>query len=127
MSDSLFDVYTNVESAKELWDSLKSKYMAEDSLSKKFLKRVVRTNITNKTKVENGPMGTTTVLTRNQSWNVGSVERLVTSKGIVVVVKRTTQMLVVLKRGIRTNPKTKVDAIAWWIDSGGTTYLCKDH
>ncbi|GKE19434.1 zinc finger, CCHC-type containing protein [Tanacetum coccineum] len=36
MSDSLFDVYTNVESAKELWDSLESKYMAEDSSSKKF-------------------------------------------------------------------------------------------
>ncbi|GKE27801.1 hypothetical protein Tco_1443185, partial [Tanacetum coccineum] len=31
MSDSLFDVYTDVESAKELWDSLESKYMAEDS------------------------------------------------------------------------------------------------
>ncbi|GJR00950.1 zinc finger, CCHC-type containing protein [Tanacetum coccineum] len=30
MSDSLFDAYTNVESAKELWDSLESKYMAED-------------------------------------------------------------------------------------------------
>ena len=28
MSDSLFDVYQNVESAKELWDSLESKYMA---------------------------------------------------------------------------------------------------
>nr|GEV23027.1 zinc finger, CCHC-type [Tanacetum cinerariifolium] len=37
MSDSLFDVYTNVESAKELWDSLESKYIAEDSSSKKFL------------------------------------------------------------------------------------------
>nr|GFC45006.1 zinc finger, CCHC-type [Tanacetum cinerariifolium] len=37
MSDSLFDLYTNVESAKELWDSLESKYMAEDSLSKKFM------------------------------------------------------------------------------------------
>nr|GEV36897.1 hypothetical protein [Tanacetum cinerariifolium] len=36
MSDSLFDVYTNVESAKELWDSLESKFMAEDSSSKKF-------------------------------------------------------------------------------------------
>nr|GEY63909.1 zinc finger, CCHC-type [Tanacetum cinerariifolium] len=34
---SLFDVYTNVESAKELWDSLESKYTAEDSSSKKFL------------------------------------------------------------------------------------------
>ncbi|GJZ11458.1 zinc finger, CCHC-type containing protein [Tanacetum coccineum] len=37
MSDSLFDVYTNVESAKELWDSLESKYIAEDYSSKKFL------------------------------------------------------------------------------------------
>nr|GFA20051.1 zinc finger, CCHC-type [Tanacetum cinerariifolium] len=37
MPDSLFDVYTNVESAKELWDSLESKYMQEDSSSKKFL------------------------------------------------------------------------------------------
>nr|GEY39660.1 hypothetical protein [Tanacetum cinerariifolium] len=37
MPDSLFDVYTNVESAKELWESLESKYMAEDALSKKFL------------------------------------------------------------------------------------------
>nr|GEW49879.1 zinc finger, CCHC-type [Tanacetum cinerariifolium] len=37
MSYSLFDVYTNVESAKELWDSLEFKYMAEDSSSKKFL------------------------------------------------------------------------------------------
>nr|GEW03019.1 zinc finger, CCHC-type [Tanacetum cinerariifolium] len=57
MSDSLFDVYTNVESAKELWDSLESKYMAEDSSNKKFL----------------------------------------------------------------------VDAIAWWIDSGATTPVCKYH
>ncbi|GJZ85547.1 zinc finger, CCHC-type containing protein [Tanacetum coccineum] len=37
MSDSLFDIYLNVESSKELWDSLKAKYMAEDASSKKFL------------------------------------------------------------------------------------------
>ena len=36
MSDSLFDVYQNVESAKELWDNLESKYMSEDASSKKF-------------------------------------------------------------------------------------------
>nr|GEZ02103.1 zinc finger, CCHC-type [Tanacetum cinerariifolium] len=36
MSNSLFDVYMNVESAKELWDSFESKYMADDSSSKKF-------------------------------------------------------------------------------------------
>ncbi|GKA99108.1 zinc finger, CCHC-type containing protein, partial [Tanacetum coccineum] len=67
------------------------------------------------------------VPTRNQSWNVGGMARLVTSKGIAVVVKRTTQMLVVRERGLRTNPNTKVDAIAWWIDSGATTHVCKDR
>nr|GEZ69597.1 zinc finger, CCHC-type [Tanacetum cinerariifolium] len=46
---------------------------------------------------------------------------------ILNVVKRTTQMLVVRERGLRTNPKTKVDAIAWWIDSGATTHVCKDR
>ncbi|GJZ76680.1 hypothetical protein Tco_0641352 [Tanacetum coccineum] len=35
--------------------------------------------------------------------------------------------LVVRERGLRTNPKTKVDAIAWWIDSGATTHVCKDR
>nr|GFC53698.1 hypothetical protein [Tanacetum cinerariifolium] len=38
MSDPLFDIYQNVESSKELWDSLKAKYIAEDESSKKFLK-----------------------------------------------------------------------------------------
>nr|GEW79123.1 zinc finger, CCHC-type [Tanacetum cinerariifolium] len=90
---------------------------------------VVRTNIINKTKVKSDPMRTTVVLvpTRNQSWNVGSVVRLVTSNGIVEVVKRTMQMLVVWERGLRTNLKSKVDAIAQWIDSGATTHVCKDR
>ena len=37
MSDSVFDVYQNVNSAKELWDSVESKYMIEDASNKKFL------------------------------------------------------------------------------------------
>ncbi|CAH9095117.1 unnamed protein product [Cuscuta europaea] len=37
MSDTLFDIYQNVESAKELWNSPESKYIAEDASSKKFL------------------------------------------------------------------------------------------
>ncbi|GKC43640.1 hypothetical protein Tco_1061362 [Tanacetum coccineum] len=37
MSDSLFDVYQNVETSKELWDTLEAKYMVEDASSKKFL------------------------------------------------------------------------------------------
>ncbi|GKD69873.1 zinc finger, CCHC-type containing protein [Tanacetum coccineum] len=37
MSVSLFDIYQNVKSSKELWDSLETKYMAEDASSKNFL------------------------------------------------------------------------------------------
>ncbi|GJZ13448.1 zinc finger, CCHC-type containing protein [Tanacetum coccineum] len=37
MSDSLSDIYQNIESSKKLWDSLEAKYMAEDVSSKKFL------------------------------------------------------------------------------------------
>lgn len=37
MSDSLFDIYQNTESAKQLWNDLESKYIAEDASSKKFL------------------------------------------------------------------------------------------
>nr|GFB25738.1 zinc finger, CCHC-type [Tanacetum cinerariifolium] len=37
MSDLIFDIYQNVKSAKEVWDSLESKYMAEDASSNKFL------------------------------------------------------------------------------------------
>ncbi|GJT89539.1 zinc finger, CCHC-type containing protein [Tanacetum coccineum] len=33
MFDSLFDIYQNVESEKELWDSLEAKYMAKDALN----------------------------------------------------------------------------------------------
>nr|GEZ51999.1 zinc finger, CCHC-type [Tanacetum cinerariifolium] len=56
MSDSLFDIYQNPESAKALWESLESKYMAEDASATKFLD----------------------------------------------------------------------DEVAWWVDSGATSYVCKD-
>ncbi|XP_010521498.1 PREDICTED: uncharacterized protein LOC104800401 [Tarenaya hassleriana] len=37
MSDALFDVYQNIETAKELWSKLEEKYMSEDASSKRFL------------------------------------------------------------------------------------------
>ncbi|GKD34873.1 hypothetical protein Tco_1250382 [Tanacetum coccineum] len=42
MFDPLFDIYQNVKSSKELWDSLEAKYMVEDASSKKFLKKLIR-------------------------------------------------------------------------------------
>src|ERR1044072_9035722 len=37
MSDSVFEIYQSSNSAKELWEKLESRYMQEDSTSKKFL------------------------------------------------------------------------------------------
>ncbi|KAJ9554082.1 hypothetical protein OSB04_018127 [Centaurea solstitialis] len=37
MSDPLFDLYQNMENAKQLWNDLESKYIVEDASSKKFL------------------------------------------------------------------------------------------
>ncbi|GJS57398.1 zinc finger, CCHC-type containing protein [Tanacetum coccineum] len=64
------------------------------------------------------------VLTRNLNWNVGSVAKLVTLRRIdVVETKRITQVLVVRERAFYV----QVDAIAWWIDFGVTTHVCKDR
>lgn len=35
LADTLFDVYQNMETAKELWETLEAKYLAEDATSKK--------------------------------------------------------------------------------------------
>ncbi|GKB45757.1 zinc finger, CCHC-type containing protein [Tanacetum coccineum] len=64
---------------------------------------------------------------KSKGKEVGGPSINMTEDGIAVVVKRITQMLVVRERDQRTNPKTKVDAIAWWIDSGATTHVCKDR
>ncbi|GJX24816.1 hypothetical protein Tco_0231112 [Tanacetum coccineum] len=52
MSDSLFDIYQNVEYYKELWDSLQDKYMAKDGSSKKFLV----SNFTNYKMIDSRPV-----------------------------------------------------------------------
>nr|GEU66424.1 zinc finger, CCHC-type [Tanacetum cinerariifolium] len=98
MSDSLSDVYTNVESAKELWDSLESKYMAKDSSSKKFLKDFKHT--------------------------------LKHGKDDLSLVQLDSHLRIEETLRAQDSDKGKgkeVDAIAWWIDSGATTHVCKDR
>ncbi|GJX56437.1 hypothetical protein Tco_0286334 [Tanacetum coccineum] len=66
MSDSLFDIYQNVESFKELWDSLEAKYMVEDASSKKFLV----SNFTNYKITDSRPVGTNTRNSWSYTWMV---------------------------------------------------------
>ncbi|GKC22407.1 hypothetical protein Tco_1024557, partial [Tanacetum coccineum] len=196
MSDSLFDVYTNVKSAKELWDSLESKYMAEDSSSKKFL----MSNFNNYKMVNSRPvmeqynellriLGQYTQhgLKMDESIFVSSIidklppswkdfkHTLKHGKDDLSLVQLSSHLRIeeslraqdsdkgkgkevdgpsvnITEEGKnkhnkqnkgkkqsnennsgsssnkkpKTNLKTKVDAIAWWIDSGATTHVCKD-
>nr|GEU52297.1 zinc finger, CCHC-type [Tanacetum cinerariifolium] len=203
MSDSLFDVYTNVESAKELWDSLESKYMAEDSSNKKFLV----SNFNNYKMVDSRPVMkqynellrifgqyTQHGLKMDESISVSSIiDKLPPSwKDFKHTLKHGKEVggpsvnmteeggknkhhkqnkgkkwsnknnngsssnkkpkLECWKcgktgyfkrdcrsgkknninvggsgKGSKDNPNTKVDAIAWWIDFGATTHVCKDR
>ncbi|GKA30525.1 zinc finger, CCHC-type containing protein [Tanacetum coccineum] len=52
ISDSLFDIYQNVESSKELWDSLKAKYMDKDASSKKFLEELTLVELGSHLRIE---------------------------------------------------------------------------
>ncbi|GJS20023.1 zinc finger, CCHC-type containing protein, partial [Tanacetum coccineum] len=179
MSDSLFDVYTNVESAKELWDSLKSKYMADDSSSKKFLeslraqdsdkgkgKEVVgpsvnmaeerknKNNKQNKGKKrdfkEHGSGLGSNKKPKLECWNCGKTGHFKrdcrsgnkknanaggSGKGSKDHSQDQGQNLEpVWNRFVKYSVSliseafyVQVDAIAWWIDSGATTHVCKDR
>nr|GEW28030.1 hypothetical protein [Tanacetum cinerariifolium] len=163
MSDSLFDVYMNVESAKEFWDSLESKIFGQytqhglkmdESISVSsiinklhpswkdfkhtlkhgkedlsFVQLGSHLHIEESLRVQDSDKGKGKEV-GGPSVNMteeGKNKHNKQNKGIAVVVKRTTQMLVVREKSLRTNPKTKVDAIAWWIYSGATTHVCKDR
>ncbi|GJZ83259.1 zinc finger, CCHC-type containing protein [Tanacetum coccineum] len=52
MSDSLFDIYQSVETSKELWDTLETKYMAEDASSKKFLEELTLVELGSHLRIE---------------------------------------------------------------------------
>ncbi|GKA76637.1 zinc finger, CCHC-type containing protein [Tanacetum coccineum] len=152
MSDSLFDVYINVESAKELWDSLESKYLAEDSSSKKSLV----SNFNNYKMVDSRPvmeqynellriLGQYTQhgLKMDESIFVSSItdklppsqkdfkHTLKHGKDDLSLVQLVSHLRI--KESLRAKESDKgkgkevVDAIAWWIDSGVTTHVCKDR
>nr|GFA54165.1 zinc finger, CCHC-type [Tanacetum cinerariifolium] len=46
MSDFLFDIYQNIKSSKELWDSLEAKYMADDASNFKHTLKHLKEELT---------------------------------------------------------------------------------
>ncbi|GJX33260.1 ribonuclease H-like domain-containing protein [Tanacetum coccineum] len=152
MSDSLFDVYTNVESAKELWDLLESNYMAGDSSSKKFLdfKHTLKHGKDDLSLVQLGSHLRIEESLRAQDSDKGKGKEVA---GLLVGGSNKKPKLECWKcgktghfkrdcrsgnmkkrkcwwfgKGIKDRSKTKVDAIAWWIDFGATTHIVpKSH
>ncbi|KAL0420966.1 UNVERIFIED_CONTAM: Retrovirus-related Pol polyprotein from transposon TNT 1-94 [Sesamum latifolium] len=144
MSDTLFDIYQNVESAKALWDGLEAKYMAEDASSKKFLEEMSLVQLGSHLRIEES------LRARNDkpkgkdvagSSSVNMVEDRRATKTMTGKGKRKVHD----NKNDGSNKKSKLtcwkcgksghfkrdcvldDDVAWWIDSGATTHACKDR
>nr|GEV00523.1 zinc finger, CCHC-type [Tanacetum cinerariifolium] len=137
MSDSLFDVCQNVETFKELWDTLEAKYMAEDASSKKFLD-------SNKPKGNNdaGPSVVSMVERNNSSryndnkgGNVGNKANGSGIKGSRDGSSNPLKGQNMFNESLQIYYVTYAsevyfmqdDDAFWWVNSGETVYVCKDR
>nr|GEW82497.1 zinc finger, CCHC-type [Tanacetum cinerariifolium] len=146
MLDALFDIYKNIELAKELRDQLEAKYMAEDTSSKKFLV----SNFNNYKMVDSRKTSTIMeglqyMLKHNKDElslvQLGShfrieetlrMEESGKGKGKEIVGSSFVNMVEDDKnkknnKSPRETKGSSDDEIAWWIDSGATCHACKDH
>ncbi|GJT34322.1 zinc finger, CCHC-type containing protein [Tanacetum coccineum] len=138
MSDPLFDIYQNMEFAKELWDSLESKYMTEDASSKKFLdfKHSLKHGKDDMSLVQLGSHLRIEESLKAQKSDKGKGKEVVgpscgkTShfkKDCRSGNKKNNAIASGSGKGSKDQSQDQVDAIAWWIDSGATTHVCKDR
>ncbi|GKA04703.1 zinc finger, CCHC-type containing protein [Tanacetum coccineum] len=142
MSDSLFDIYQNDESSKELWDSLDAKYITEDASSKKFLvSNFINYKMTDSRPVMeqyNELFDFKHTLKHNKEEltlvELGSHMRIEESlraqdndkpKGNNVVGPSVINM--VEHNNFSGTMTTRDDDVAWWVDSGATVHVCKDR
>ncbi|GJV21701.1 zinc finger, CCHC-type containing protein [Tanacetum coccineum] len=129
MSDYLFDTYQNVESSKELWDSLEAKYMAEDASSKKFLV----SNFTNYKMTDSRPV--------LEQYNelLDFKHTLKHLKEELTLVELGSHLRITESLRMQDSDKPKGnnvagpsvvnmdDDVAWWVDSRAIVHVCKDR
>ncbi|GKB45704.1 zinc finger, CCHC-type containing protein, partial [Tanacetum coccineum] len=150
MSDSLFDVYQNVETSKELWDTFEAKYMAEDASSKKFLvsciidklppswkdfKHTLKYLKEELTLIEFGSHLRIEESLKAQESDKPKGKK-VAGPSVVNMVKHNNSSRYNDNKGIAklamlaTEPidqEQKDDDVAWWVGSGATVHVCKDR
>nr|GEU77464.1 zinc finger, CCHC-type [Tanacetum cinerariifolium] len=156
MSDSLFDIYQNIETYKELWDTLKAKYMAEDALNfKHTLKHLkeklnlielgshlrteesLRVHDSDKPKSNNvaGPSVVNMVEHNNSSgYNENKANRS-SIKGSEDGSSNPLKGQSMFNKSHQIYYVTYVseaffvqdDDVAWWVDYGATVHICKDR
>nr|GEV89846.1 zinc finger, CCHC-type [Tanacetum cinerariifolium] len=176
MSNSLFDIYQNAKSVKALWESLESKYMAEDAFATKFLEGLKNQELDNNRKGKN-QIGSSSVNmverdgvknsnnNKNKRKFKSGDDKFANKKGTITCwkCKKTAHV----KKDCRSrkgndgagsdgskDPEKQQgynydfmqnfvnvlhyvyvifdafyvqdDEVAWWVDSGATSHVCKD-
>ncbi|RVX19809.1 hypothetical protein CK203_005258 [Vitis vinifera] len=128
LADSLYNVYSDKKTAKELWESLDRKYKTEDAGAKKFVvgrfldyKMVDSKTVVIKSKNFNSKAKTNN--NKGKGSKLGLKEGSQRSRNFkgnasIVVSKVTTVVSEVNLVG--SNPKE------WWIDTGATRHVCSD-
>nr|GEV14919.1 zinc finger, CCHC-type [Tanacetum cinerariifolium] len=136
MFDSLFDIYKNVETSKELWDTLEAKYMAEDASklgSHLRIKESLKVQDSDKPKGNNvdGPSVVNMVKHNNSSSRANGSNTKGSKDGSSNPLKgqsmfnKSHQIYYVTY--VSEDFFMQDDDGAWWVDSGATGYVCKDR
>nr|GEU52124.1 zinc finger, CCHC-type [Tanacetum cinerariifolium] len=134
MSDSLFDIYKNVETSKELWDTLEAKYMDEDASSEKFLVSIFTNyKMTNSRPVleqYNELLGILGRFTQHKMNMDESIQEKLT------LIELGSHLRIEDSLRVQDNGKPKGnnvvgplvdDDVAWWVDSRATVHVRKDR
>nr|GEX29281.1 zinc finger, CCHC-type [Tanacetum cinerariifolium] len=148
MFNSLFDIYQNVETSKELWDTLEAKYMAEDASIKKFLiSNFKNYKITDSRPVLKQYIELIGMLRSHihieESLKVLDIDKPkgnnVSGPSVVNMVehnnssrkprhlKKDYKASNVSNKANGSGTKGSDDDVAWWVDSGATVHVCKDR
>ncbi|KAL0342432.1 UNVERIFIED_CONTAM: hypothetical protein Scaly_1905800 [Sesamum calycinum] len=142
MSDTLFNIYQNVESAKALWDALEAKYMAERCFKQEVHSSHLPIEESLSAQENDKPKGKDVV--GSSSMN------MVEDRRATKINDRKGKRKVNDNKHDDSNKKSKLtcwkygkfshfkrdcrveafylqdDDVVWWIDSGATTHVCKD-